>query len=70
MKDKIIKIGSKGRHLVVPEGWNLIKEGFVKKGDLFANLMTFKWTPIDNQDLEENSQANEFDFLIRKSNKD
>lgn len=67
MKDNVVKVGIKDRHLIIPDGWHLVKDGPAKEGDMFANLMTFKWDRIDKQDLEENSQASEFDFLIRQS---
>lgn len=60
----IIKVGPKNRHVEIPEGYKIIKEGEVKDKDLFLNLSTYKFNMVDSEDLL--MDAENFDLLIRK----
>lgn len=61
---EVVKIGPKGRHLMIPEGWELIPAGQCKPGDRFANLYTRRWQEVDADDIGDPAEL--FDYLIRE----
>jgi hypothetical protein len=61
-----VRIGPKGRHLAIPDGYTKIEDGEAQAGDLFANLMTGQWSPVDHADIGDH--AINFDYLIRRQN--
>ena len=60
----LVKIGPKGKHLDMPKGWHKVESGNAEKGDQFANLMTYKWQEVDEEDIGYSFDC--FDHLIRK----
>lgn len=64
---EVVKIGERGRHLEIPRGWKLIKDGDCEEGDRFANLWTRRWEPVDVDDIGD--PAEWFDYLIREIDK-
>mgnify|MGYP007077418707 CR=1 FL=1 len=62
----LVKVGRKGRHLPIPEGWELITHGEMQAGDLVANIVDVHWEPVDAED--PGLPWNVYDFLIRKQN--
>ncbi len=68
MNDNIVLIGEKRKHLQIPDGYKKVHTGICKEGDLFANLMTYKWSPVDKEDVELKMTTDDFDVLIRKIN--
>lgn len=61
-----VLVGRKSRHLAIPAGYALIETGEAQDGDLFANLMTSQWSPVDRADIGDG--AINFDYLIRRQN--
>lgn len=61
----IAKVGDKGRHVEIPEGWEVVKSGGPKLGDRFLLCPSYdRWVDIDKDDLDD-VLAN-YDCLIRK----
>ena len=58
-----IHVGPKGKHVSVPEGWEVIKDGKCIKEDKFVNLQTFKFQYVDPDDIDLPVSA--FEVLIR-----
>jgi hypothetical protein len=46
-----VLVGPKKRHLEIPHGFKLIVDVPMKEGDLCADLLNIKWTPIENDDV-------------------
>ena len=61
-----VRVGPKGHHLAIPEGYEQIETGEAQDGDLFANLLTAQWCPVDRADIGYG--AINFDYLIRRQN--
>lgn len=64
-KCEVVRVGQKGRHLAVLDGWQLVSSGKVLKDDKFANLMTIVWQTVDADDIGQD--VSDFDFIIRKA---
>lgn len=61
-----IKVGEKGRHMEIPEGWRLLKpDEIVEKGDKVANVRQFYWMEAE-VDEDIGFPASHADFVIRK----
>jgi len=63
-----VKVGPKGRHITIPDGWVVVTSGVCKKGDKFVNCSSWKWS-----ETEEEDWGDEFDFfecLIRNTKND
>ena len=66
------KVGIRGRHVQLPEGYYQVKCGEVVKGDKYLIACDFalngkvSWEEVDKLDLEE-SKVSDFDLLIRKN---
>jgi uncharacterized membrane protein len=60
-----VKIGTKGKHMEIPDGWFQVTEGECEEYDMFANVQTFKWNHVESDDVK--MPANTFDCLIRKN---
>ncbi len=61
-----IKVGSKDKHLKILDGYYLVKDGFIKKGDLCANIYEVNWEPVDECEHETQSLVSDYYFVIRK----
>jgi len=62
----IVKIGKKGRHLKLPDGWVVVTAGCVLEGDMFATVCSStRWRPVDAEDIGE--LCIEYDCLIREA---
>lgn len=61
---QIVKVGPKNRHVEIPDGYKVIKEGAVQFDDLFLNLSTYRFNMVDEEDLFVDAES--FDLLIRK----
>jgi hypothetical protein len=46
-----IKVGPKKRHLDIPDGWELIKTGYTRKTDQYANIHKPCWDNIEETDI-------------------
>lgn len=66
MNKKIAKIGERGRHVRIPDGWFIVYQGEVKDGDKFYSTNTKKWYTVEDFDIDEMT-ANEYDLLIRNA---
>lgn len=64
--DNIVLLGNKKKHLKIPDGYKRIYSGKCRHGDMYGNLMTYKWSLVDQEDVDSMT-ADEFDVLIRKS---
>ncbi len=47
----LIRVGPKGRHMVIPDGWEIITNVPMQPGDLCANIYTARWEGIDDEDV-------------------
>ena len=50
-KAATLRVGPKGRHLTVPEGWRVITNVPMRAGDMCALIYESRWTPIDSDDI-------------------
>jgi hypothetical protein len=65
MEPDTVKVGEKGKHLKIPVGWELVpKMRLCEKGDMWANLYTFKWCLAESDDI--GMMSADFDYLVRK----
>jgi hypothetical protein len=64
MNDKI-RVGPKGRHVNIPEGWYRITSGTCISRDQFADTRSGRFRPVESEDLD--MPADSFDCLIRKT---
>lgn len=62
----IIKILEKGRHVVIPDGWEQVHTGIGKKYDMFYNLQYKRFAPLDDEDIADCMPAEDYACLIRK----
>ncbi len=67
-----IKVGPKGRHVEIPEGWERVESGLACKDDRFLNLMYFEkgtvvWSKVDKEDLECGLMAADYWCLMRSN---
>lgn len=63
-----VQIGLKRKHLTVPDGWRVVKDGVALPSDQFANVGNPNapfWQPVRADDVGD--PADEFDALIRRS---
>jgi hypothetical protein len=51
VEDGKVKFGEKKRHVPVPDGWRLVREGKCLKGDRFLNLAHGYWEVVDEDDI-------------------
>ena len=58
------KIGLKGRHIEIPEGWRRVEHGPIIDGDKVANIYSAVWEHIDDDDIGMDAQ--EYELVIRK----
>jgi hypothetical protein len=49
----VLRVGPKKRHLAIPEGWRVITDVPMQKGDMCALIYDGRWTPIDREDVGE-----------------
>lgn len=61
----IIKIGEKEKHLVIPEGWRIIKTGILQKTDKYADILHYKWDSIDVEDIS--TPVEWYEYVIREN---
>lgn len=59
-----VRVGPKHKHVEVPDGWAVVKSGPVRKDDMFVDLRSYKFSPVDEDDLQ--MDAGDFDCLVRK----
>lgn len=60
-----VKLGTKGRHLDIPEGWDILRDDeLIMSTDLVANLYTMEWELVGDEDDGEKAEI--FDFVIRE----
>lgn len=45
----IVKVGGKGKHLPIPEGWKLVTSGLIQKGDKIAEIIRFVWDDAEGE---------------------
>ena len=68
---EIAKVGKKGRHVSLPDGYTQVKSGKCQKGDKFLVATDFsltgivRWEEVDDEDLNS-SRLEDFDLLIRR----
>ena len=63
-----IKVGEKGRHMEIPEGWRLLEPNeIVERGDKVANVRQFYWMEAE-VDEDIGFPASYSDFVIREIN--
>ena len=60
-----MKVGPKGRHAIIPKGWERVTEGVCRKGDMYAHTVSGKFCVVEEDDIGMPTDA--FDCLIRKS---
>lgn len=60
-----LKIGPKGRHVDIPDGWSKVTSGACLPGDKFVNLRYYFLQNVEADDI--GVDANEFDHLYRKA---
>jgi hypothetical protein len=65
MPNLIVKVGDKNKHLKVPDDWYLVIIGKCKAGDKFANLQTFEWHEVEEDDIGLDNT--DFEVLIREN---
>jgi len=63
------KVGDKGRHVTIPDGWHRITEGKAQRGDYFADVNTGNWRPCTDR-FEVGDDASGFELLIRSYRQD
>ena len=62
---KTVKVGPKGRHIQVKEGWRILSgDERMKRGDLVANIYHATWEHIDKEDEEMDAEV--YDLVIRE----
>lgn len=66
IKTNFVKVGEKGKHLTIPEGWHLVTSGLVKKNDKYAHVEKHCWYPVE-EDFDVGHPAEWIDFLIREN---
>lgn len=58
------KVGTRGRHVEIPEGCMVVSTGAVQKGDKFLLCPNYKeWVPVEDENIGEDAEL--FDCLIR-----
>ena len=63
-----VKVGEKGRHVELPEGFCRVIAGRPVVGDLYLRCPHYdRWLRVEPEDCDMN--ANEFDCLIRRMEK-
>jgi len=67
-----VKVGPKGKHIIIPDGWEQVKTGPVKRGDRYADLRYYTFVDVEEEDLTVSHEgvamtAKDFDCLIRQS---
>jgi len=58
-----VKVGPKRRHLKIPDGAVLIKEGPIEHGDLVADIHKGRWGFVDDEDVGLDAQV--YDHVCR-----
>ena len=61
---EVVKVGPKGRHAEVPEGWHRVKSGKCLEGDKYAYTATGCFCLVEKEDV--GMEWDTFDCLIRK----
>lgn len=46
-----VHVGIKRKLVEIPDGYEQIHSGKIQKGDMFCNLILFKWELVDNNDI-------------------
>lgn len=59
-----IRVGPKRKHVRLPDGWHRVLVGSCIKGDQFLNLGTYKFQPVEHDDI--GISCDDFEVLIRK----
>lgn len=44
-----VKVGEKQRHLYIPEGWKLVIQGQILKGDMIAEVNRLVWDDAEDE---------------------
>lgn len=60
---RTVKVGPRGRHFVIPDGYERVTDGLCRYGDYFVNRATIQMEPVDQEDV--GIEAAEFDCLLR-----
>ena len=60
-----IKVGSKGRHVKIPDGFHKVTKGKCLKTDWFVDLLHISFRPVETDDVGMDAET--FDHLYRKS---
>jgi hypothetical protein len=60
-----VKLGHKGKHVQVPEGYRLVTQGVCQAGDMFGNNLSMCWSIVESDDIGLPFET--FDALIRKT---
>lgn len=60
----IVKVGQKKKHMKIPEGWEQVKEGDCERWDRFADLSSFHFKRVEEDDI--GMPFDFFDCLIRQ----
>lgn len=69
IENGVLKIGTKGRHVELPDGWYIVTSGFVKPLDMFidahsAQTGVVRWVHVEADEIGE--PVSEFAAVIRK----
>ena len=59
-----VKVGPRGRHATIPDGWSRVTDGDCRANDFFADTRTGRFRPAESDDI--GLPADSFDCLIRK----
>jgi len=63
MSDKV-KIGEKGRHVLIPQEFSRVCQGKCLKGDFFIDLQHLILREVEDEDIGMDAET--FDYLYRK----
>jgi hypothetical protein len=61
----IVKIGDKGKHVQIPEGWEKVTSGVCQAGDKYCDVQHFCFTDCED-DFDIGEPYDFFDCLIRR----
>jgi bifunctional DNA-binding transcriptional regulator/antitoxin component of YhaV-PrlF toxin-antitoxin module len=66
---EIVKVGSKGRHVVIPDGWRIVYANEkMSKGDKVCNIYSGEFEDIEQQDYEYSLLSEIYELVIRNEN--
>lgn len=60
---KVVKVGNKGKHVKIPNGWEIKKSGVLSSHDKYVNIHTGTFDFVELEDL--GIPVTEFELVIR-----